>query len=160
ALARSFVVNASGDLYAYDNARWYRLTRTSGAVVGALAAPAAHQIAYLTYENTKRGRTDKIGIVDLARGRGPNPARIHRCSMLDCVGKCALPIELAFSTGKQPGFWLQACAPARWRQLDDDAAAHDLPVKSARPAGAWLETKRRTVRLHRLPVANVSADWD
>ena len=152
ALARSIVVEAAGDLYAYDpeRPRWYRLTRTGGAVIGALAA--ARDIAYVARERTRR---TAIGLVDLGAGKTTRPLPVDRCELLSCLGSCS-PIELAHADR----FWIQACVPPRWRALDADGKAADLPAKTRRPTGPWLEIREKTVRLHRLPIASVSADWD
>ncbi len=154
ALARALVVEAGGDLYAFDGdtSRWFRLTRTVGGVVGALAAPAAHRIAYVSRERVKHETHTAIGIVDLATG--------HTTKASD-VAACTARLELGYSDNKSPGFWIDPCdPPARWSQLDDDGKLHALPAKTARPAGAWLEIAKRIPRAHRLPAPGVTADWD
>jgi hypothetical protein len=153
ALERALVVTSAGDLYAYDldAARWYRLTRTFGAVVGAFAPPATHRLAYVTRERVKTGATREtkvgVGTVDLARGV------TIRSADLGSAG----PFTLAYSAAKPPSFWI-GVGPA-WRRLDDDGTLHALPAKTTRPPGPWLDVNR-TARLHRLPVASVKADFD
>ncbi len=149
ALARSTVVSAGGELFAFDpeGARWYRLTRTYGAVVAALAAP--HHLAYVT-RTKKKGAKDArvaVGLVDLATGRSTRAIDVG-----------APPFSIAYSTARPAGFWIGT--GTTWRQLDDDGKLHPLPPKTARPPGPWLEVLAHTARLHRLPIANVSADWD
>ena len=153
ALARAIVVTANGDLFAFDpeGARWYRLTRTYGAVVAAFAGP--HRIAYVT-RTKKKGSAETrvaIGVVDLTTGRSTHPVDVG----------AAPPIAIAYATAKPAGFWIgTGAAFANARALDDDGKLHALPAKTARPAGAWLEVNVHSARLHRLPIANVSADWD
>jgi hypothetical protein len=147
AIARAVIVAAAGDLYAFDpdTSRWYRLTRTYGAVASAFAAPAGHELAYVT--RTKKATS--VGLVDLTRGHSTRPTSL---------GTAPPPIAIAHSTAKPIGFWIGN--GAAWRQIDDDGKFHPLAPKAARPAGTWLEVFAHTARLHRLPVANVSADWD
>ena len=97
-LASSLVVLAHGDLFAVDvaSARWYRLTRTYGAVRGAIAG--AHELAYAT----KKG----IGIVDLAQ---------VKTSRAVSVG--ALPV-----LGATSGDDVLVGRP--WKQLDGDGKLH------------------------------------
>ncbi len=152
ALARAVIVRAAGDLYAVDpeSERWYRLTRTFGAVIGALEVP--DRIAFVT--RTKAHVS--IGIVDLTRGHStPRPIDIGTTG----------PFLIAWApAGKQlpAGFWIGLGTPraATWRVLDDDAKFHPVPGKAVRPAGPWLEVSGSSTRLHRVPVPDVSADWD
>jgi hypothetical protein len=145
ALARSLVVMGHRDLYAFDpeTTRWYRLTRTSGAVLAALDAPAAHQIGYVT-----RGKHGvKLGVVDLATGKTLKP-----------VDTGADKLVLTYGTAAQPGFWIGT--GTTWRRIDEDGNLHALPAGTKRPPGPWLDVGAHSARLHRLPVANVAADWD
>ena len=151
ALARSVVVQAGGDLYAFDPEadRWYRVTRTFGAVVGALrVAPA--KIAYVTRQRGSDGKaTLAIGVIDLARGKTSRPLELGTKG----------PIIVSYSAKKDPGVWVMV-GKQGWKRLDDDFGLSTLPPKTTRPAGPWLEVKGRTARLHALPVAGVTADWD
>ncbi|MDB4955467.1 MAG: hypothetical protein JWO36_3036 [Myxococcales bacterium] len=154
ALARSIVVNAGGDLYAYDPQakRWHRLTRTWGAVIGGLAVPAAHRIAYVTRGKIRAPKIGKsatqigIGLVDLTRGK------TLRQSEIGAAG----PFTISYSANPPGAFWI---GPT-WRSLDDEGRLRPLPAKTTRPPGTWLEVLGHSVRIHRLPVASVSADWD
>jgi hypothetical protein len=154
ALARALIVTADGDLYGVevDGGRWHRLTRTAGAVLGALAVPAARQIAYVARMAGGGKRELGIGVIDLARGKGSRPV---------AVGSAG-PLAVAYSARAPIGFWLGTGAPRAlaWRQFDDDYHFHALPARTPRPAGGWLEiTAKASVRVHALP-ANVTADWD
>lgn len=152
AIARSAIVTAAGELYAVDveAARWYRLTRASAAVIGALDVPAAHKILYVT-RTGKAGRTELgAGVIDLARGKSSRPVGLGTGG----------PIAVGYSTRPPPGFWIGTGARPAWRQLDDDFVLHALPPRTTRPRGAWLEvTAKGTVQRHALP-AQVTADWD
>jgi hypothetical protein len=154
AIARSVIVTADGDLYAVelDTGRWYRLTRTAGAVIGALAVPAAGQIAYVARTRPRGKHELAVGVIDLARGKSSRPVPLATPG----------PISVAYSAKPPAGLWIGSGAPraAAWRQLDDDFRLHALPAKTPRPAGPWLEvTARGSARLHALP-PNVTADWD
>lgn len=147
-LARALVVEADGDLFAFDpeTQRWHRLTRTYGAVIGALRVPAAQRLVYVTRSKQQYA----VGIVDLARGRASRPIRLGTDK----------PITVAYQP-KPPtaGVWIgQGKA---WQRLDESWKLVALPAKTRRPAGPWLDVRGRgKVRLHALPLANVTADWD
>lgn len=154
AIARSVVVTAGGELYAVDvdAGRWYRLTRTGGIAIGALAISAAHRIAYVARTRRKTGHELGVGVVDLAQ------AKAWHALPLGTAG----PIAVAYSERPPLGLWIGSGAPrpAQWHQLDDEYRLHPLPARTARPAGPWLEvTARGAVRLHALP-PDVTADWD
>lgn len=151
ALAGALLVTSGAELYAYDarEPRWYRITRTYGAVVGALAVPDSPLVYYVT----SRAHRLQVGIVDLARGHSSRPQELGSAG----------PFTLAHASGSgAPGAWIGGGAPhpMTWRQLDDDGFLHPLPARSTRPAGPWLEMAGKSTRVHRLPVADVTADWD
>ncbi|MEJ7604277.1 MAG: hypothetical protein WKG01_40835 [Kofleriaceae bacterium] len=153
ALARSTLVFAKGDLYAWDPeaSRWYRVTRTNGAVVGAIRFTPA-RIAYVA---RKRDTLDDkkwqlgIGLVDLTRGKSSRPLGLGTTG----------PVVIAQSP--QRGVWIGSGGkkPTLWRQLDDEYRMTALPPNTVRPAGAWLEVKGKTVRRNAL-VSGIAADWD
>ncbi|HEX3766668.1 MAG TPA: hypothetical protein VHW23_48575 [Kofleriaceae bacterium] len=152
AIARSVIVTAGGELYGVELAprRWYRLTRSAGVVIGALAVPAAHRIAYVARTRRKGARELGIGVVDLLGVKTWLPIPIG-----------AGPIAVAYSTRPPLGLWIGtgAARAAQWRQLDDEYRLHPLPARTARPAGPWLEVTTRAAHLHALP-PDVTADWD
>jgi len=150
-LARSVFVQASGDLYALDPEadRWYRVTRTFGAVVGSLRV-APTKIAYVTRQKGSDGKaTLAIGVIDLSRGKTSKPLELGTKG----------PVIVSYSAKQDPGVWVMAGGAIR-KRLDDNFVLTSLPPKSSRPAGPWLEVKGRTARLHAIPVAGVTADWD
>ena len=154
AVARSVIVTADGELYAVDPdaGRWYRLTRSAGVVVGALAIPAADRIAYIARTRHKAAHELGVGIIDLVQARSSRPIPLATAG----------PITLAYSERPPLGLWVGAGAPraTSWRQLDDDYRLHRLPARTVRPAGPWLEvTGHGAARLHALP-PGVTADWD
>jgi len=155
ALARSVIVSARGDLFAFDPeaARWHRLTRTYGAVVAQLRVPAANRLVYLTRHRDAVG----IGIVDLARGRTSRPVQLAELATIPAL-------SIAYATKGNSGVWVGApprgkLRPTVWRRLDETGALAALPAKAKRPPGPWLELTGRTPRLHARP-ASVTADWD
>ena len=152
AVARALVVTADGDLFAVelDSRRWYRLTRSPGVVLGAIALPPAHRIAYVARPRP-RLRELGVGVIDLVQASSTRPVPLGPG-----------PIAVAYSARPPVGPWLGAggARATQWRQLDDDLKLHPLPARTARPAGAWLEvTARGAAHLHALP-ANITADWD
>lgn len=153
ALARATIVNADGDLFAFDPdaARWHRLTRTSGGVIGGLMIGGARKIAYVARQVVKGKRTLAIGVVDLGRGRTTRPIDLGTSG----------PLTIAHSTKAPAGFWIGSGTPKpTWRALEDDHKISALPKKTARPPGARLEVHGTTTRLQALPVPTVTADWD
>ena len=153
ALGRAMLIGSGGNFYAYDaqGPRWYRLTRTSGSVLGALRVPAAHKIVYVARLRL-RGKDWHLGVgtIDLARGR---------TSAATDAGSRG-PLAVAFSTtAATAGAWIGSSRKGPWRRLDDAGTLAPLPATVARPAGAWLEVFKRSVRLHAMP-AGVIADWD
>lgn len=152
ALARVTVVEAEGELYGLDpsTSRWHRLTRTGGAVVGALPAPSGRELAYVARQGTKGKRELAIGIVDLARGKTSKPVA------LGTLG----PIHVAYSAKAPVGFVVGTGAPKPvWRAVTA-GKLEPLPPRTARPAGRRLEVQGKTARLHALPPPGVIADWD
>lgn len=155
ALARSVIITAGGDLYAYDadGTRWHRITRTYGAVIGVLRVGPS-RIAYVTRQRSVKDKktTLAVGLIDLARGKSSRPVELGTKG----------PITIAYSSKTNPGIWIGAGAPraTSWRRFDEDYLLTALPAKSTRPPGPWLEVKGKTVRLHALPVSGVTADWD
>lgn len=150
ALARSTIVNAGGDLFAFDPqlARWHRLTRTGGLVLGGLTVPGTREIAYVARAQGAQRKELGVGVVELARGHTIRPLPVGSAG----------PIIVAHGA-KPAGFWIGAGKPVRWHVLDD-ARLRPAPAKARRPPGAWLEVKGTTVRRNAVPVATVSADWD
>ncbi len=151
ALSGALLVTSGAELYAYEARapRWYRLTRTYGAVVGALAVPDSPLVYYVT----SRAHRLQVGVVDLTRGHSSRPQELGSAG----------PFTLAHTRGPvAPGAWIGGGAPhaTTWRQLDDDGFLHPLPPRSTRPGGPWLEMAGKSTRVHRLPVADVTADWD
>jgi hypothetical protein len=176
AVARAVIVTADGELYAFvpDSAapaasssppvdgsggadstaagRWQRLTRTGGVVVGAIAVPTAHKIAYVARLKQAGKRELGVGVVDLARGTASRPVPVGATG----------PIAIAYSPAPPIGFWIGGgtASVSAWRQLDDEFRFRALPARTSRPRGPWLSvTPKGTARLHALP-ANLTADWD
>lgn len=164
AISRAVIVTADGELYAFaspglhgeaagrEASRWYRLTRATGTVIGALAVPSASQIAYVTRQKRKAKRELGVGVIDLGRGKSSGAV------LLGTPG----PLTLAASAKPPAGFWVGTSAAhgTLWRQLDDEYRLHPLPPRTTRPGGPRLEVGAKGgVRLHALP-PNVTADWD
>jgi hypothetical protein len=144
ALARAVVVQADGDLYAFDPEadRWYRVTRTFGAVVGSLRV-APSKIAYVTRQRGRDGKaTLAIGVIDLARGKTSRPLELGTKG----------PVLVTYSAKNEPGVRVMAGGGV-WKRLDDNFVLSTLPPKTQKPPGPWLEVKGRTARLHAIPVA-------
>jgi len=154
AVARSVIVSADGDLYAFEveTGRWVRLIRTTPSVIGALAIPAAGKIAYVARTKLAGKRELAVGVIDLLHGKSSGAVGLGTAG----------PITVAYSAKPPIGFWIGAGLPRAlaWRQIDDEYRLHPLPARTPRPSGPWLDvTAKASVRLHALP-PNVTADWD
>ena len=153
-LGRALLVEADGDLFAWDptNGRWHRMTRTYGALVGALRVPAANKLVYITRAlrapGLRRKKQYAIGTVDLARGRTYRPIALHTDK----------PLVVTYQTKTNPGVWIGI--GKAWQRLDDNHQLSPLPRKTKRPRGPFLEVRGPQVKLRALPVPNVIADWD
>jgi hypothetical protein len=145
-IARSVIVEADGDLYAFDPQakRWHKLTRTFGAVIGALRVPAANKIVYVTRVKKQYG----VGTVDLALGRTFKPISLGTDKQITVAYQTKAPA---------PGVWVGQ--GKEWQRLDETFKWVALPAKTARPDGAYLDVRGRKVKLRARP-ANVIADWD
>ena len=149
AVAHGLVVIAQGDLFAIHEQRWYRLTRTYGGVVGAYVN--GRRLAYVTHGKTSHKLA--VGSVDLDTGITTRPQDIAPSAT-----------QIAFVQKPEPGFWIGQ--PQQKPRLLAISAGNQqglfVPTKLAsRPSGPWLEVSASgSVRLHRTPVVNITADWD
>jgi hypothetical protein len=152
ALANVTIVEGDGELYGLDRetSRWHRLTRTGGAVVGALPAPGARQLAYVTRQGAKGKRELAIGVIDLGTGRTTRPIPLGTLGPISVVYNAKAPI----------GFFVGSGSPKPTWRVVGGSTLDALPPKTARPPGRRLEVQNKTARLHGLPVAGVIADWD
>jgi hypothetical protein len=141
AIAHSVIVTAAGDVYAFDpdDRRWYRLTRTGGAVAAAYRNDST--VVYVTRGKQGVG----VGLVALEDGHTIAPQRIG----------AAPPIGIVVDNGA-----ISVGAGAVWRSLDrKDGKLTALPAK-ARPAGDAIEVWSHNAKLHRKPRWKIKADWD
>jgi len=166
ALARSLIVTSQHDLYAYDGegSRWFRLTRTGGAVVATLYVRSQRQLAYVTRERVKdtgKPRTKVgIGIIDLATGR------TRRSLALPADVPASASVGIGYSTQNKSGFIVTA-GKGTWRLVDTGKLAFEsIPASEHADYPAFLADMTRLVvtgrsaRIDRPAVNNVSADWD
>jgi hypothetical protein len=139
ALARSIVIRAAGELYAYDvtQQRWFRLTRTNGHVIAALRA--GNRLAYVTQARTRFG----IGAIDLDDGH-----TTHAVPTNGPLGIVAAP----------QGFWVSRGPIAHMLALD---GTWTTAQAAQRPSGpALMISAGGTARLAKLPITSITADWD
>jgi hypothetical protein len=166
ALGRSLIVTSAHDLFAYDGegARWYRLTRTGGAVVATLFARSQHKLAYVTRERVKDGGKSRtklgVGLVDLAAGR------TRRSIELPPTVPASATLMLGYNRRKYPGFLVQA-GTGTWRLVDNDKLALEgVPAWEHAMYPSYLVDMRRmmvtgrSVRIDQPAIDRVAADWD
>ncbi|HEY0253518.1 MAG TPA: hypothetical protein VGC41_18420, partial [Kofleriaceae bacterium] len=147
AIRRSTRVIASGDVYAIDGGRWYRLTHTFGTVVAAYTADETH-LAYVT-RGRKSGRRG-VGFIDLSTGITGKPQPIGEG-----------PAQLSWSETAN-GFYLAQGATKKLLTLAEGPAQGTFVATAivTRPSGPWLEIYPTSgTRLHRT-APNIAADWD
>lgn len=146
-LARALLVMARGDVYGYDveTARYLRITRTGGAVVGVLRVDDT--LAYITRERSKSHPKPRVGIglVELAAGRSKKLAYLPRVPAV---------LRLAFDGA------FVVRADTAWHAIDDAADRLALRALNKPPVvKAWLEVRGKQASERRL-VTGVAADWD
>lgn len=166
AVSRALIVTSKRDLFAYDgrDARWYRLTRTGGAVAATLHVRSQHKIAYVTRQRAKVGSKTRtkigIGVVDLASGR------TWRSIELPASVTPSSTVRIGYNEKKLPGFVVRVGKDA-WRLVENGRLELvKLPRSAPADVPAYLadmmrmDVTGRTARIDRTAVANVTADWD
>ena len=162
ALARALIVTSHGDLYAFDpeTTRWFRITRTGGAVVAAFAPSDVGRLVYVTREKERvaqgKGKTKiKLGMIDLDSGRA------HLAAELAGSGS----IRVAYNAKKLKRFVVRV--GNAWSSVIDERKLRLEPeAKGAKIGyladvlGTWIDITGRSANLTRIGVPNVSADWD
>lgn len=147
------------ELYAVDpdGGRWLRLTRSGGVVAGALPAPGAPLVAYVTA--SRGGRRDgwgavTIGVVDLTTGRASREvalADVHGLVLAwrDRPDGPALEAQVDLGRGKPSAIAID------WKH------GKRAPLSKAAPfRGDRLELGGGAAARRRLPIAGLTADWD
>ena len=154
------------ELYGVDLAggRWVRLTRTGGAVVGALPAQGRPLVAYAAYRAVaKKGaggaaiRELRVGVVDLSTGRGGREVVLRDVHEVT-LGWASRGAEPALVARVVPAKLGGAAAPARTYALDWRQGLKrgtDLP-----PPRDGLRVRPLAAERRRVPIAGVTADWD
>lgn len=149
ALARGVLVVADGDVFAFDpdGARWLRVTRTGGAVIGVVAFAEPRVIGYVTRART--GGALAVGAIDVARGHAAHAVALGTAG----------PLQIAYGA-KPAGVWIGG-KDGKWRVYADGKLVA-APKGATRPSGTWLEVaaKGAAVALHRARARDVQADWD
>jgi hypothetical protein len=137
ALGRAVFVTSHGDVFAFDpeSARFLRLTRTYGAVVGTLRG--AHEIAYVSRTKKHVG----VGIINLSTGRTSHSTAVAGQSVRVAIQPKGVAIK----------------AGATWQLLDDEGKLHAI---AAPKLTEYLDVKGKTARLVRLPTDGIAGDWD
>ncbi len=150
ALSRAIVIEADGELYAFDPklARYHRLTRTGGGVVGALPG-GSRELAYIVRQGPKGKRELAIGVVDLGKGK------TTRTAGLGTLG----PISVVYAKADARFVVGQGGAKQTWRSLTA-GKLEAMKAGTTRPPGPRLDVQRKTARLYALPQGAVVADWD
>jgi hypothetical protein len=141
ALARSIIVDAAGELFAFEPAasRWYRLTHTNGHVLASFVS--GHRIAYATRSN---GRIS-VGAIDLDTG-----VSTHAVPMTRAGGPAGI-------VATPTGVWVSQGPIAKHLALDGKLTT----ATTDRPSGPILQiTAGGHARVVRLPIAQITGDWD
>lgn len=162
-LGRALLVNANGDVYAFDDtaSRWHRLTRTGGAVVGTFRVKHVPKLVYVTRERDAKTKQSHVGIglIDLAAGRSKRMVRLPAISEA---------IRVAFNS-KDPEVNAFVIYSKGWFALDDrDDVLALRPLDTKEHPGAVgklaemasIDVRGRTTRAQRLELPNIAADFD
>jgi hypothetical protein len=152
-------VDHRAEAYAVSGGRWIRLTRTGGALVGALAAPSRGALAYAAYRDVVRPREGKprlrqlrIGVVELATGRA------RRELVLADVAQATLAWA---ASGGQPELVVEVAPPrGKPQRFVVDADGGRRPRAGGLPRGEALRVRPLSAERRRLGTAGVTADWD
>jgi hypothetical protein len=159
-------IDQRAELYAVEpgGARWVRLTRTGGGVVGALPAPGRPLVAYAAYRELGRRsgggasiRELRVGVVDLSTGRTARevPLKdVHEVT-LGWVERGAEPTLVArvVAARTSGGATAPRTYAIDWRQ--GQKRSTELPVPRDGLRVRPLSAQRR-----RIPIKGITADWD
>jgi hypothetical protein len=152
-LARSLIVTSHGDLFGFDpeTTRFLRLTRTGGAVIGALAMKSG--IAYVTREKVGKDTKLGVGLLDLNTGKTHRAAHVAKPSL-----RVAFNTKLDAFIVRQRNDW--------YRVVDKSAAVLELVARKTHPGypaqlaeQTWLDVSGTSVTREKLQ-SIVSGDWD
>lgn len=151
--ARSLIVTSHGDLFGFDpeTSRFLRLTRTGGAVIGALALKTG--IAYVTREKVGKDTKLGVGLLDLGTGKTHRAAHVAKPSL-----RVAYNTKLGRFIVRQGNDWYSV--------VDKSAAALELIPRKNHPGypaqladQTWLDVNGKSVTREKLQ-SIVSGDWD
>jgi hypothetical protein len=151
--ARALIVTSHGDLFGFDpeTSRFLRLTRTGGAVIGALAMKPG--IAYITREKVGKETKLGVGLLDLGTGKTHRAAHVAKSSL-----RVAFNTKLDRFIVRQGNDW--------YRVVDKAAAQLELVPRKDHPGyparlaeQTWLDVRGNNVTREKLQRI-VSGDWD
>lgn len=151
--ARSLIITSHGDLFGFDpeTARFLRLTRTGGAVIGALAMKSG--IAYVTREKVGKDTKLGVGVLDVGTGKTHRAAHVAKPSL-----RVAFNTKLDAFVVRQGNDWYRVVATA--------GAVLELVPRKKHPGypaqlaeQTWLDVSGKSVTRERLQ-SIVSGDWD
>jgi hypothetical protein len=151
-------VEHRAEAYAVSGGRWIRLTRTGGALVGALAAPGRSALAYAAYRQVARPHAGKprlrqlrLGVVELASGR---PRR-------ELIVEDVVQATLAWATAAGEPELIVELVPAKGRTQTFVVEDGDRSVRAGGlPRGEALRVRPLAADRRRLGTPGVTADWD
>ncbi|MCE9578110.1 MAG: hypothetical protein K8W52_33600 [Deltaproteobacteria bacterium] len=143
------------EVFAYDpvDKRWLRLTRSGGTIAAVLDAPGAPFLAYVALRGAGASARVRIGAIDRASGKvgreldlGAQP-RLALAWRPSKNGEPSLEVELP------AGHHASAVWRVDWRRGSKTRGKGPLPGHGVAVAGGAASRDR-------LPIANVTADWD
>lgn len=160
-------VDQRAELYAVSVAngggRWIRLTRTGGAVAGALPAPGRALVAYVAYDEIWHPNGDpairelKVGVVDLSTGRAGREVALRD----------AHEVMLGWQVRGSEATLVARIVPARLHSVVDAPRVYAIDWRQGQKRGTDLPAPRDGLRVRslsterrRLPVSGITADWD
>ncbi len=147
------------DLFAFDpiDKRWLRLTRTGGAVVAVLDAPGAPFLAYVAFRDVRMGhaveRRMRVGVVDRASGKAGREIELADVATLGVGWRASKNSEPSLEIHTAPAHGLATDWRVDWRRGARTKIKGPIP-------GRGLVVTAHGARRTRLPVADITADWD
>lgn len=151
--ARSLVVTSHGDLFAFDPEmkRFLRLTRTGGAVIGALAMKSG--IAYVTREKVGTQTRLGVGLLDAGTGKTHRAAHVDKSAL-----RVAFNMKLNRFIVRQGNDWYSVVGKSGAElELIPRKEHPGYPAQLAEQT--WLDVNRRRFTREKLQ-SIVSGDWD
>ncbi len=143
------------EVFAYDpvDKRWLRLTRSGGTIAAVLDAPGAPFLAYVAIRGAGSGAHVRVGAIDRASGKAGRELDLGAAPRVALAWRPSKSGEPALEVELPAAHHATAVWRVDWRRGSKTRGKGPLaPHRVVIAAGA--------AQRDRLPIANVTADWD